>query len=212
MNLSNYKNILIGVLVIILLFLFSRWNKSNNELNEIIKINGKQYEVVSQKIDTIIVRKDTTIFRRGSDIIIQKEVQVPVYIPSDVDTMELLRDYFTKRFYVDTLEIKDFGSVVIKDTLFQNTILTREFIASMQTKIINDVIIAKQLSKPHLYFGGGVGIDKENILNNAHIGVLLRTKSNKIYGIEGGFMNSEVLSEFNTTPFINFKVYRKIGK
>ena len=212
MSLLKFKNILIGVLILVLLFLFYKWNTSNNELNEIIKINGKKYEVLSRQIDTVVVKKDTTIFRSGRDIVIEKEIQVPVYIPADVDTMDILRDYFTKRLYVDTLEIKDFGSVVIKDTLFQNKILTREFNASLQTKIINDVTIVKALPKPHVYFGGGVGVDKENILNNVHIGILLRKKGNKIYGVESGLSNSGVLSDFNTTPFVNFKIYRKIGK
>lgn len=212
MSLLNFKNILIVILIIFLGILFFDWYNTKNEVGELIRINGKQYEVLSRQIDTVVVTKDTTIFRRGKDIVIENEVQVPVYIPAEVDTMDLLRDYFTKRFYVDTLEIKDFGSVVIKDTLFQNKILTREFNASLQTKIINDVTIVKQLPKPHLYFGGGVGIDKENILNNAHIGIMLRTKGNKIYGIESGLSNSGALSEIKTTPFINFKMYRKIGK
>lgn len=206
----DLKFILALGLLIACVFLVIKLDRVQNEKSELIRINGRQYELLSRKTDTTFVVKDTTIYRDGETIYIENEVEVPVLIPADVDTMDILKDYFVKRYYTDTLTVEDYGSVVIKDTLFQNKILTRQFDASFNQKIITETIVVKTLPKPHLYFGGGVGLDKQNLLNNAHIGLLLRTKSNKIYGIEGGVANFGIDNQ--VIPFVNLKLYSKIGK
>lgn len=206
----DLKFIIVLVLLIACVFLVIKLDTINNEKNDLIRVNGKQYELLSRKVDTVFVKKDTIIYRDGRTIYIDKEVRVPVYIPAEVDTMEILQDYFTKRYYVDTLSVEDYGRIIVKDTLFQNRILTRQYDASFNQKVITETMIVKTLPKPHLYIGGGIGVDKVNLLNNAHVGLLLRTKSNKIYGIEGGIASFGF--DDRVIPFINLKMYSKIGK
>ena len=206
----DFKFVIILVLAVLLAILMFKLDTFEHENSELIKVNGKQYQLLSRKVDTLIVTKDTTIYKDGRTIYIDREIKVPVYIPAEVDTMEILQDYFTKRYYVDTLSVEDYGQVIVKDTLFQNRILTRQYDASFNQKIITETIIVKTLPKPHLYYGGGIGIDKQNIINNIHTGLLLRTKSNSIYGVEGGIANYGL--DNSIIPFVNFKMYRKIGK
>lgn len=54
-----------------------------------------------------------------------RTMTIPVYIPQMIDTDAVLRDYFAKNVYVDTVEIEKFGFVTITDTVLMNGIDSR---------------------------------------------------------------------------------------
>ena len=84
------------------------------------------------------VTEDGNVYKKGKDI--KVEVKVPVYVPANVDTQEILKDYFSRRFYIDTLDLGQKSFVIVKDTITENKILSRVFESSITERIINDTL------------------------------------------------------------------------
>lgn len=101
--------------------------------------NMRNYRKIEEVHDTIY-KTDTIIrYKKGNDIqsyIILTDTE-KVYIH---DTLRILNDYYTIKAYVDTIK-KDSNTFVITDTISQNKILSRSFMANLTEK----TIITKQL-------------------------------------------------------------------
>ena len=97
-----------------------------------------QAPIVTTTIDTLY--KDTTItkWKKGKDIL--RDTTIYDTIPQLVaaDTMAILKDYFAKNVYKDTLALPE-GSVAILDTISQNKILGRSYQAKITQKTIREV-------------------------------------------------------------------------
>lgn len=174
---QNFSLVVIALLVIIILL--QRSCTSQPTEKEIIKIEGKKYEVI--KRDTVIKTVTQTVYRPGE--IIYKEVPIYVEIPTDVDTLAILKNYFAINVYKDTLHLKDsLGYVSIIDSITQNGIKSRYFDANIN-KFENNTYL-KELNT-QLYLGGSLGIQKpDNLLLGAN--AFLKTKQDKVYGISIG--------------------------
>jgi hypothetical protein len=143
-----FKRILVVVGLIVL-----GWSLWQNETKdrELILVNGKLYEVLSHQVDTVTVEIIKSEYRRGRDI--EVIVEVPTYIPVDVDTASILKDYYSKRIYSDTLRIDSLGYVAIRDTISENRILGRFFDARINERTIRETTIVKELPKVEFYMG-----------------------------------------------------------
>jgi hypothetical protein len=121
-----YKNLIIVFLVLII-FMVSKG---------LYIPNTKPIEIV--KIDTIELVHDTTIYKPGKKIIKDTTIYDTTYLLTKVDTGEILKDYFAKNVYKDTILFAE-GSVSLVDTISQNKIAGRIFKASVTQKIIKEV-------------------------------------------------------------------------
>ena len=123
--------------------------------------------------------------------------------PADIDTLYILKDYYSKYFYTDTLNLDSLGSIVINDTISKNSILFREIHPNVlipTTTITNTVYINKR------EFYGGFGIKgRSDQLNYLGGELLFRTKNNQAYNIGIGLNH-------NFKPVLGFGMYWKIGK
>mgnify|MGYP003663412428 FL=1 len=123
--------------------------------------------------------------------------------PADIDTLYILKDYYSKYFYTDTLNLDSLGSIVINDTISKNSILFREIHPNVlipTTTITNTVYINKR------EFYGGFGIKgRSNQLNYLGGELLFKTKNNQAYNIGVG-LNQDF------QPVLGFGMYWKIGK
>lgn len=148
-------------------------------------VNGKLYEVLSHQVDTITVERIKTEYRRGKDI--EVIVEVPTYIPVDVDTASILRDYYSKRIYSDTLRIDSLGYVAIRDTISENRILGRFFDARINERTIRETTIVKELPKVEFYMGVAARTD-------VSVGGVAFIKLPSLYqfGVEVGFSTSPI--------------------
>ena len=165
-------------------------------------VNGKPYEVIKHEIDTIDIVKTKIITKQGKDIYHDTTIYVPV--PMNVDTMAIIKDYFAKNVYKDTLHLPDsLGFVLVLDTISQNKILTRTFNASVKQRTIKETTIVKELPKSQVYWGVGLGFDKVNYINNINANLLLKTKCDRLYSIGAGV-------DINKVPFLNTSIYFKI--
>ena len=207
-KLLNLKNIAITLLIVVVVFQQCGGNKKGT--GEIVKIDGKKYELIKHEIDTIEVVKTKVVTKKGEDI--YHETIKEVNIPAIVDTQALLQDYFAKNIYKDTLQLPDsLGNVSLIDTITQNKILGRTFNASVKQRTIKETTIVKELPKTQVYYGLTGGFNKADVVSNIGAGLLIKTKKDKIYNLGIGVAN-RVTDGTNGTlsPYIGAGVYWKI--
>ena len=124
-------------------------------------------------------------------------------IPAKIDTLSILKDYYTKYFYTDTLNLDSLGNIVINDTISKNSIIFREIKPNVlipTTTITNTVYINNR----EFYVGFGLK-GKSNQLNHLGGELLYRTKNKQVYGVGVG-LNQDF------QPALGFSMYWKLGK
>ena len=96
--------VILGLLVVVVLMRMCS-GKPEPKKGNVVKIDGKKYEVVKHDIDTEYVKVTQTVVKQGKDII--HDVPVYVNVPVNVDTNAILKDYYAKYCIKDTLRLKD---------------------------------------------------------------------------------------------------------
>ena len=210
-KLLNLKNIAIALLVAIVVFQQCGGNKKGT--GEIVKVDGKKYELIKHEIDTVEVVKTKVVTKKGEDIYHETIVEKEVIIPAIIDTAALLKDYYSKVLYKDVLVLPDsLGTVAVTDTISQNKILGRTFNANVKQRTIKETLIVKELPKTQVYYGFTGGFNKVDVVANLGAGVLIKSKSDKIYQLGIGVANKVGTDGTNgvLTPFIGGGVFWKI--
>ena len=191
---------------------------------EIVKVDGKDYELIKQETDTVFIEKKVEVTKYVPKYI-TKEVIKEVEIPVDVDSLAIIKDYFSKVTVTDTLNLDyDFpkevtdslgnkpasslGYGILTDVISQNRIESREIDWFFQIPTVYNTTIVKELPKLEFYYGFGLGMDQTNGLGNFSVNGLLKTKKMNIYGLNIGLSNQ--LDQFK--PFVGGSMYWKIGK
>ena len=165
-------------------------------------MDGKPYEVIKHEIDTIDIVKTKVITKQGKDI--YHDTTIFVQVPMNVDTIEIIKNYFAKNVYKDTLYLPDsLGYIIMLDTISKNTIESRMFTANVKQRTIKETTIVKELPKTKIFWGVGMGFDRTNYINHIGANLLINTKCDKLYNIGAGI-------DINKTPFINASIYWKL--
>ena len=192
---KDIKTLLIVVLVAIILLMRACSGKEGKGIakNEPITITQTVTKWDTLKIDSLVyVPRWRTKINTIHDT-----------VPANIDTLYILKDYYSKYFYTDTLNLDSLGSIVINDTISKNSILFREIHPNVlipTTTITNTVYINKR------EFYGGFGIKgRSNQLNYLGGELLFKTKNNQAYNIGIG-LNQDF------QPVLGFGMYWKIGK
>ena len=209
-NLLNFKNIAIAVLII---FVLLEWfNPGGVMPGKKVFIAGKAYEVIKHDIDTVDIVKTKVVTKKGEDIYHETIVEKEVIIPAVIDTMALLKDYYSKVLYKDTLVLPDsLGIVALNDTISQNKILGRTFNASVKQRTIKETTIVKELPKTKLFYGLEGGFNKADFVSSVGAGVLINTKKDKIYQLGLGVTNQTTDgTNGGFTPYVRGGVYWKL--
>jgi hypothetical protein len=141
--------------------------------------------------DTTFVERTKTEYRKGEDITVV--IEVPTFIPVDVDTTAILKDYLSKVIYKDTLFLPDsLGTVLLIDTIHKNRILDRTFTANVKEKTITTTITNNIFLAPTYHVFSGL----EAAPNRIGVNFYIQDKKNRLYkiglpltgeGIEIGF-------------------------
>ena len=209
-KLLNFKNIVIAALII---FVLLEWfNPGGVMPGKKVFIAGKAYEVIKHDIDTIDIVKTKVVTKKGEDIYHETIVEKQVVIPAVIDTMALLKDYYSKVLYKDTLVLPDsLGTVSLLDTISQNKILGRTFNASVKQRTIKETMIVKELPKTKVFYGLEGGFNKADFVSSVGMGVLINTKKDKILQLGLG-VNNKTTDGTNGgfTPYVRGGVYWKI--
>ena len=167
---------------------------------EIVKVDGKKYELVDKTIDTVFIEKRVevpTYVPKYVDRVVEKIVKIPTH----VDSLQIIKDYYSKFVTKDTLRLTyefapeitidsigtkpnpTLGFGVITDTITQNKILSRDVVWNFEVPTIYNTTIVKDLPKTQLYYGFNLGGNKQDIFSTASGGLILKTKSDKLYQI-----------------------------
>ena len=206
----NIKNIAIAILIAIVLL---EWfNPGGVMPGKKVFIAGKAYEVIKHDIDTIDIVKTKVVTKKGEDIYHETIVEKEVRIPAIVDTAALLKDYYSKVLYKDVLVLPDsLGTVAVTDTISQNKILGRTFNASVKQRTIKETTIVKELPKTKVFYGFEGGFNKQDVVSHIGMGVILNTKSDKLYHLGLGVANrTSDGTSGSFSPYLNGGVYWKI--
>jgi hypothetical protein len=150
--------------------------------------------IYSSTSDTVYVQKDTTIFKKGDDIVIHDTDTITrpgdtVFIPDTnyfnlkLQYEELALLYKTRNIYFDSIAIDTFGYAYMLDTIQYNKFQSREFTLDYSIPVITNT----EVSEPsHLfYLGGGMSLGDSKI-NQVQLGLLYKPKKNNVFGIHIG--------------------------
>lgn len=209
MKFSTIKNI---VLVALILILGYQLKSGKINIGKTMVVDGKRYEVIKEIHDTTEIEKTKTLWKKGADIVHTTIVHDTAFKFINVDTAALLRDYFAKNIYNDTLRLPDsLGYVFLTDTITKNKIEGRKFIANVKQRIITNTTIVKELPKTKVFYGIEGGFNKADVISHLGVGTLINTKSDKIYHLGIGVAN-RVTDGTNgkLAPYISGGVYWKI--
>lgn len=204
-KLLDIRTLTILVLGCVLLFKQCGFGGGNDDI-ETISVNGKDYELLSHKVDTQYVDRITEVTNYVPKYIIKVD---SVEVPMDADTIAIINDYFTKYVVNDTLKLNDgLGWVFVTDTITQNKITARGFKASVTERTITDLKIVKELPKHEFYYGVNMTLDRENIFNGVGGGLTWKDKQNHLYQLGVGVTQNNS----NLVPVVNLGLQWKIGK
>jgi hypothetical protein len=175
----------------------------------LLKTCGGGDDVTTEKVVTKVeTRYDT--------LTVEKKVYVPKYttrietktitdtivLKSKIDTLEILKDYYSKYVYKDTLKLDSLGYITIVDTITQNKIFSRNFDSQVlipTTTITNEIY----LNKPKFFGGVSLGGNKSQI-NFLSGDLLYKSKRDNVYGLGLGVNQ-------NFQPIIIGRMYWKIS-
>lgn len=207
-KLLNFKNIAIVALIIYCLL---QWFNPGGVMpgGRTIRIDGKKYEIIKHEIDTVDVIKTKVVTKKGEDIYHEVIVDHEVRVPVNVDTNAILKDFYSKVLYKDTLHLPDsLGTVAVTDTISQNKIFGRTFNANVKQRTIKETMIVKEPARNQVYYGLVGGFNKEDVVSSIGAGLMLKTKKDKIYQFNLGVNNR--ITDGTTggfSPYVGFGTY-----
>ena len=211
-----FKEILIVGLIVVILLMRACSGDSSIDPKDIVKVDGKDYELLEQKIDTVFIEKTIEVPKYVPKYITKVET-VTVEVPADVDSLKVVEDYYAKYIVKDTLNLTyDFGPEItidsigtkpnpslgfgyLTDTISQNKILSRKIEWNFQIPTIYNTKIVKELPKRHF--------NKTDFIQSAKFGILYKDKKDKIFGLNLGVLNSNN----NVTPYVGGSLYWKLS-
>ena len=158
------KEVVITLLVAILIIFIARTSRFT-----------KDEPVIITKIDTVYQQKTFTKYTKGKDIP-YLVLQDNFILDTIHDTVTIVKDYLTTKVYTDTFTL-DSSKFTIIDTISQNAIKGRQFIANIKERTITITNDIYHKDKNSLYLG--VLGDLRRFDNKLGIGVGLTFKTAK---------------------------------
>jgi hypothetical protein len=152
---ERIQSIIIIILVIIILIMS--------------KCTGKKQKPAEDKVitqtniiwDTLEIEKNVYVPKWRTKIETKYDTTY-VEVPADVDTLNILKDYYSKYVYVDTLFLDTLGYITLIDTISENKIFSR---ANIQ-KITLPTVFQKEIiyiNEREFYAGFGTRTNGRNI-------------------------------------------------
>ena len=108
----------------------------------------------------------------------------------------LLKEFFALKTYYDTVRLDTLGYVSIIDSVQKNGLIGRSFHTNYKIPTITTTKTITHYAPPkaNLFFGGGVEGNKTLGVTGAHLGMLYKSKKDKIVGINVGSTIGEQLT------------------
>jgi len=190
---SYFKNIQTLLVVVLAVLLFYQNSCSSTP------------PVEPQTITEVVTRWDT--------LKVATKEYVPKYIrktvvdidtfQAPIDTISILKDYYAKYFYTDTIKVDSLGFIVINDTVTRNLISKRDVQSNIfipTTTVTNTTYLYKR----ELFWGASISGNKEQI-QSVNGELMYVNKKRNAYGFGVGV-------DQNFQPIFTGRLYWKIGK
>ena len=150
-------------------------------------------ETVVYQTDTIVVRVNTvsidTIYTPKPYYI---DTGSTKYIVKDIDTAEILKDYFTGFFYQDTILNDSNGLIVISDVLYRNRIKSRKKYLKLSERTIYVTKYVPEDRKIKVFVGFGVGYGWKYYNPQLTADIMLLTKKDNAYSVKYDVFNNSI--------------------
>ena len=190
---NYFKNIQTLLVVVLAVLLFLQRGCSSTP-----PVEPKVITEVVTKWDTVKVEKTEYVPK-----IVEKVVVNIDTFSTPIDTTAVLKDYYAKYFYTDTIQLDTLGSIIVNDTITRNLISFRDVQSDIfipTTTITNTVYLYKR------EFFGGVSVGATNqAVQNINGELLYVNKKRQAYGFGVG-LNPQF------QPVYTVRMYWKIGK
>ena len=200
----DWKSVLLIIFVLVLVFM--QCNQKEHESNNIITIDKVKYSVNKKSTGIKYTPTEIKEYRTKEELysfIVEYDTTVKY---KDVDTAAILKDYFAKRLTIDTLKLNDsLGFVIVTDTIKENRIWHRAYLANINQKEIHDTMWISPVPTPKLYIGINGGFTKTQLPNTIGLSLMYQTPKDKIFGLGVGLQNGPTIA-----PYVNGSVYWKI--
>lgn len=210
---TNYFKIDIKlIIIIILLGVIYFQNCGDNKQDNVVTIDGKKFGLLKYTLDTVEVTNTTVKKVKGDDIYHETFEIDTAFLPTVVDTQQILKDFFVKNVYKDTLILNDsLGYVFIIDTITKNKLLERSWVAKVKSREIKKETIVKELPKNEFYLGINGNLDKVDYLNSLGTGLIIKNKKDNIIQLNIGLSNKQINnSSSKFTPYFGGGYYWKL--
>ncbi len=200
MNLRGYfKNIQTLLVVVLAALLFLQRGCSSTPPVEPEVIT----EVVT-KWDTVKVEKTEYVPKIVEKVVVEIDT-----FSTPIDTVSVLKDYYAKYFYTDTIQLDTLGSIIVNDTITRNLISFRDVQSDIfipTTTITNTVYLYKREFFGGISVGGMINpVQDESPINYISGELMYVNKKRNVYGFGLG-VDKDFL------PIISGRLYWKIGK
>lgn len=204
----DYKIIVIIILSAILYF----QNCKGSEEENVVTVNGKKFGLLKYTLDTIEVTNTTVKKVKGDDIYHETFEIDTAFLPPVIDTQQILKDFFAKNVFKDTLILNDsLGYVFIIDTITKNKLLERSWTAKVKSRVIKEEKILKELPKNEFYLGVNGNLDKVDYLNSVGTGLIIKNKKDNIIQLNIGLSNKQLNNNSSKlTPYFGGGYYWKL--
>jgi hypothetical protein len=222
-----FKKFDLKVILIIALgavILFKQCGGTKKEDVEIVKVDGKDYELLKHTIDTVYEEKIVEVPKYVPQYI-ETLVEVPVEIPANIDSLEVIKKYYSSYKVTDTLHLKykfdekltdsdgkkpnaSLGYGIVTDVISQNAIQSRDIVWNYKIPTIYDTKIVKELPKTQLYWGLNSGFNATDVVSNVNTSLILKTKKDKMFQLGVGAQNNSNTQKLS--PYVSGGVYWKI--
>lgn len=162
------------------------------------------------KRDTVIVR-DTQWITKTETVYEKPKMSAPPRVDTSWrDTLRLKDDsyayllarymelgdrHFTYKYYEQSFNLDTFGSATIRDTLYGNGITGRRFSYNFKYPQITTTVTVEQPYQPRrqVYVGGSLWGNQSTPISGINAGLLYKDRKDRIFGINAGVMNNQVL-------------------
>ena len=200
----NLKNIIIVILVSLIPLVI---------LNPGGYLPNRTINVPVSVIDSIpYAVHDTIPYEVEVEVEVPVEVRVEVPVVQTVDTLAILKDFYVKNNNKEEFKLpNNQGTITLDQVVTQNKIVSTEFITNITPKVKQDTIFEPEPKKNQLYFGAVTGLTQRDLISNIGMGVLFKTKEDKIFKVTGGVANrlqTDVTGSFY--PYVEGGVFWKI--
>ncbi len=201
------KNFLQVVIFILIITMFFFTCKKMNTAPTVIRDTTR---IVTYVIKDTIINTKPILVKAERDTILEKTVRE--YIPNG-DYNELAKQFqslreelLARNIYKDQVK-QDSSTVSIIDTIQQNKIIGRKIDFNLRYPLVTNTITITKTNPPtrKFFFGGELGGNKTNLVNQVELGLLYQAKNNNIYKIGGQL-------DFNGQIIYKVGLYKKIGK